>query len=54
MKFPELGKDKYLEAALHDEIDYCRIVRKIIRGRRFYLQLVMKGVPPQKRLIGAV
>ncbi|WP_145930271.1 transposase [Siminovitchia fortis] len=49
-EMPKPGKDSYLEAALHDEIAYCRIVRKIIRGRtKFYLQLVMKGIPPQKR-----
>lgn len=42
--------DKYLEKAMHDEIAYCRLVRKTIRGKKkFYLQLVMKGIPPQKR-----
>ena len=35
---------------MHDEIAYCRLVRKIIRGKvKFYLQLVMKGIPSQKR-----
>ena len=37
---------------MHDEIAYCRLVRKTIRGKvKYYLQLVMKGIPPQKREI---
>ena len=48
--FPK--KDQYLEKAMHDEIAYCRLIRKIIRGKvKYYLQLVMKGIPPQKREI---
>ena len=35
---------------MHDEIAYCRLIRKTIRGKvKYYLQLVMKGIPPQKR-----
>ena len=46
--FPK--KDQYLEKAMHDEVAYCRLVRKTIRGKiKYYLQLVMKGIPPQKR-----
>ena len=46
--FPK--KDQYLEKAMHDEIAYCRLIRKTIRGKvKYYLQLVMKGIPPQKR-----
>ncbi|MCM3727662.1 transposase [Neobacillus cucumis] len=42
-------KDKYIQKALHDEITYCRLVRKTIRGQvKYYLQLVFKGTPPQK------
>ena len=48
--FPK--KDQYLEKAMHDEIAYCRLIRKTIRGKvKYYLQLVMKGIPPQKREI---
>ena len=37
---------------MHDEIAYCRLIRKTIRGKvKYYLQLVMKGIPPQKREI---
>jgi hypothetical protein len=42
--------DAYLQKAMHDEIAYCRIVRKTIRGKiNYYLQLVLKGIPPQKQ-----
>jgi hypothetical protein len=35
---------------MHDEIAYCRLIRKTIRGKeKYYLQLVMKGIPPQKK-----
>ncbi|MBT2722608.1 transposase [Bacillus sp. ISL-46] len=44
------SKDEYLQKALHDEIAYCRLVRRTIRGKvKYYLQLVLKGIPPQKR-----
>ncbi|MFZ0445779.1 MAG: transposase, partial [Bacillus sp. (in: firmicutes)] len=37
---------------MHDEIAYFRLIRKTIRGKvKYYLQLVMKGIPPQKREI---
>ena len=43
-------KDLYIQKALHDPIAYCRLVRKTIRGKvKYYLQLVMKGIPPQKQ-----
>ncbi|MDM5247219.1 hypothetical protein [Lysinibacillus sp. G4S2] len=36
--------------ALHT-INYCRLVKKVIRGvHTFYVQLVMDGVPPAKRI----
>ncbi|KEK26023.1 hypothetical protein [Bacillus gaemokensis] len=36
--------------ALHT-VKYCRIVKKIIRGKHtFYVQLVMDGIPPAKRI----
>ncbi|MFJ5714629.1 RNA-guided endonuclease TnpB family protein [Neobacillus sp. NPDC093127] len=31
-------------------IKYCRIIRKMIRGKmRYFVQLIMKGIPPAKR-----
>ncbi|MFC9540707.1 hypothetical protein ACFTQ7_12565 [Lysinibacillus sp. NPDC056959] len=36
--------------ALH-AIKYCRLVKKVIRGKHtFYVQLVMDGIPPAKRI----
>lgn len=45
-------RDSYLEACLQLETAYCRICWRLVNGnRRWYLQLVQKGVPPQKRVI---
>lgn len=39
----------YEARALLDEICYCRIKRKFIKGRyKYYLQIVFKGLPPMK------
>ena len=43
--------DKYgvQEYALNSKVKYCRIVRKIIKGKpKFYLQLILKGLPKLK------
>lgn len=41
--------DVYAHLALQDRIKYCRIVRKRIRGKvKYYAQLILEGVPPQK------
>jgi hypothetical protein len=41
--------DIYAHIALQDRIKYCRIVRKLIRGKiKYYLQLILEGVPPKK------
>ncbi|WP_017437533.1 RNA-guided endonuclease TnpB family protein [Saccharococcus caldoxylosilyticus] len=41
--------DVYAHLALQDRIKYCRIVRKRIRGKvKYYVQLILEGVPPQK------
>ena len=41
--------DTYAQMALCNRIKYCRIVRKLIRGKhRFYVQLVLDGTPPVK------
>mgnify|MGYP000845309025 CR=1 FL=1 len=39
----------YEYQAIQDEISYCRIKRKFVRGKyKYYLQLILKGVPPMK------
>lgn len=41
--------DDYAEMALTNKIKYCRIVRKLVRGKyKFYVQLVLDGIPPMK------
>lgn len=40
----------YEYEVMQNEIAYCRIVRKYIKGKyKYYTQLVMKGIPPTKR-----
>lgn len=42
--------DQWLHEALTHRVKYCRIMRRIIRGRVVYqLQLIMEGYPPAKR-----
>ncbi|TVY09901.1 transposase [Paenibacillus cremeus] len=51
LKIPVLLKknDDYAYEALTRKIKYCRIVRKLIRGEtRYYIQLVLEGIPPKK------
>lgn len=39
----------YEYRAMQDDICYCRIKRKFVRGKdKYYLQAVLKGVPPMK------
>ncbi|WP_342532628.1 transposase [Lysinibacillus sp. FSL K6-0057] len=41
--------DTYAQMALCNPVKYCRIVRKLIRGKyKFYVQLVLDGIPPKK------
>jgi hypothetical protein len=41
--------DLYTQMALENKIKYCRIIRKLIRGKyKFYVQLVFDAVPPVK------
>lgn len=41
--------DVYANIALNDRVKYCRIVRKLIRGKvKYYLQLILEGIPPKK------
>lgn len=46
--------DKYAQLAIQSEVKYCRILRKYIRGKeRYFVQLVLKGIPPlKKRTLG--
>jgi hypothetical protein len=44
--------DIYAKEALLNlkNIKYCRIIRKIIRGKiKYFVQLIIKGIPPRKR-----
>jgi hypothetical protein len=41
--------DTYAQKAIQDGVKYCRIVRKMIRGKyKYYVQLIMEGHPPVK------
>jgi hypothetical protein len=41
-------KNKYQEHGLKQKLKYCRIIRRKINGKnRFYVQLVLKGIPHQ-------
>jgi len=42
-------KDDYAKEALKNRIKYCRILRKVIRGKeKYYIQLILEGIPPEK------
>lgn len=42
-------RDTYAYEALKNKIKYCRIIRKKIRGElRYFLQLILQGIPPRK------
>ena len=41
--------------SLENDIKYCRIVRKPFKnGYKYFLQLIIEGYPPQKRINGKV
>jgi len=41
--------DEYAQMALESEVKYCRVLRRFIRGKyKYYIQLVLEGVPPIK------
>ena len=41
--------DEYAQMSLTNKIKYCRIVRKLVRGKyKFYVQLILEGFPPMK------
>lgn len=41
--------DFYAQQAIQDRIKFCRIARKLIRGKyKYYVQLMIEGIPPMK------
>ena len=51
---PVRKNDIWLQKAMRYKVKYCRIIREPFGIHyRFFLQLVMEGVPPQKHAIGA-
>lgn len=43
------NNDTYAQRSLQDRVKYCRFVKKIIRGKtKYYIQLILEGIPPQK------
>lgn len=43
--------DQYQQKAMHDEIRYCRIVRKTIKGKyQYFVQLIMQGHVPNPHI----
>lgn len=42
--------DKYAMQCFQSELKYCKIVKKVIRGKnRYFVQITFEGVPPTKR-----
>lgn len=43
------NNNTYAQMAIQDKVKYVRIIRKLIRGKsKYYVQLVMEGIPPKK------
>ncbi|ARF14736.1 RNA-guided endonuclease TnpB family protein [Sporosarcina ureae] len=43
-------RDVYAHLALQDRVKYCRVIRRSIRGsERYFVQLVLEGIPPEKK-----
>lgn len=43
------SNDIYAQKAIQDRVKYCRIVKKLIRGKyKYYVQLILEGIPPVK------
>lgn len=41
--------DTYAQKSIQDRVKFCRIVKKVIKGKNiYYAQLIMEGIPPQK------
>jgi putative transposase len=46
--------DEYQTEALRNPVKHCRVLRREIRGQvRWYVQVLMKGIAPQRRVHGA-
>ena len=44
--------DEYTVTALRDSVKYCRIIKKMVRGRvQYFVQLILEGVPPSRHKI---
>ena len=42
--------DEYAHIALPDRVKYCRLLKKVIRGKnRYFVQVSLEGFPPKKR-----
>ena len=51
---PVRKSDIWIQEAMKYKVKYCRIIREPFGIHyRFFLQLVMEGIPPQKHAIGA-
>lgn len=43
------NKDAYAQMSIQNRVKYCRIVKKEIKGKvKYYVQLVLEGIPPIK------
>jgi hypothetical protein len=43
------NNDTYAKMSLENKIKYCRIIRKMIKGKyHYYVQLILEGIPPMK------
>ena len=43
------NNDTYAQMSIQNRVKYCRIVKKEIKGKiKFYVQLVLEGIPPTK------
>ncbi|EGD52753.1 putative IS transposase [Thermoanaerobacter ethanolicus JW 200] len=52
LKIPVVVKpnDKYAQLAIQSRVKYCRIIRKYIGNKyKYYVQLILEGIPPQKK-----
>ena len=51
---PARKKDEeYYNEALQNRVKYCRLLSRVIRGRkRYYVQVILEGTPPDKRKYG--
>lgn len=43
------SNDEYATRCFQNELKYCRLLKKVIRGKnRYFVQMTFKGIPPQK------